>query len=197
MKIGNKISDYRKNRGMTQDALAQLLGVTNQAVSKWESGQACPDIQLLPLLADVFETTVDELLGREKRFTVRNLPWADDETLRVVVYQGHRLLKCAPAEVNVTFVYEGPALNIDSAISVACTDVAGDVDAGNNVSCGNVGGDVDAGNNVTCGDVEGDVDAGGSIICGDVNGNVDAGNQVQCGSVGGDVEAGGFVSVQK
>lgn len=71
----------------------------------------------------------------------------------------------------MTFAYEGPALNIDSAISVSCADVAGDVDAGKNVACGNIGGDVDAGNSVTCGNVEGNVDAGGSVICDDVSGN--------------------------
>ena len=49
MDIGNKIFFLRKNKGVTQEQLAQALGVSNQAVSKWESGQCFPDIQLLPL----------------------------------------------------------------------------------------------------------------------------------------------------
>ena len=48
---------------MTQEQLANALGVTNQSVSKWESGQCCPDIQLLPSIAELFEVSVDELLG--------------------------------------------------------------------------------------------------------------------------------------
>ena len=58
---------YRKNLGLTQEALAQRLGVTNQAVSKWESGQSCPDIALLPALADIFGITLDQLFGREPK----------------------------------------------------------------------------------------------------------------------------------
>ncbi len=63
IKIHEQIAFLRKQKGMTQEELAQALGVTNQAVSKWESGQCCPDIQLLPELANLFEVTVDELLG--------------------------------------------------------------------------------------------------------------------------------------
>ena len=44
MSIGSKIAQYRKEKGLTQETLAQLIGVTNQAVSKWESDQCCPDI---------------------------------------------------------------------------------------------------------------------------------------------------------
>lgn len=63
IKIQEQIAFLRKQKGLTQEELAQALGVTNQAVSKWESGQCCPDIQLLPNLAKLFEVTVDELLG--------------------------------------------------------------------------------------------------------------------------------------
>ena len=63
MKIQEQIAFLRKQKGLTQEELAQALGVTNQAVSKWESGTCCPDIQLLPELAKLFEVTVDELLG--------------------------------------------------------------------------------------------------------------------------------------
>ena len=54
MDIGNKILFLRKNKGVTQEQLAQTLGVSNQAVSKWESGQCFPDIQLLPDIARYF-----------------------------------------------------------------------------------------------------------------------------------------------
>ena len=63
IKIHEQIAFLRKQKGMTQEELAKTLGVTNQAVSKWESGQCCPDIQLLPVLAKLFEVSVDELLG--------------------------------------------------------------------------------------------------------------------------------------
>lgn len=66
MTLGNKIAYYRKKLNITQDALARQLGVTNQAVSKWESGQCCPDVMLLPKIAEIFGIAIDELFGREK-----------------------------------------------------------------------------------------------------------------------------------
>ena len=200
MTLGNKISECRKNKGMTQDALAQLLVVTNQAVSKWESDQSCPDVMLLPKLADIFGITMDELFGRKKNGGQKihgKLPWADDDTLHAVLFRGHTLLKNSSAAKEITFKYEGDALNIDSAFSVHCGNVAGDVDAGCNVCCENVYGDVDAGTNVKCGDVMGDVDAGASVSCRNVSGDVDAGSYVECGSVSGDIDAGGPVTIRK
>ena len=63
IKINEQIAFLRKQKGLTQEELASVLGVTNQAVSKWESAQCCPDIQLLPDIARLFDVSVDELLG--------------------------------------------------------------------------------------------------------------------------------------
>ena len=61
--LGKRIAANRKRLGLTQDALAEKLGVTAQAVSKWENDQSCPDITTLPRLAEIFGTTTDALLG--------------------------------------------------------------------------------------------------------------------------------------
>ena len=191
------IAFYRKKLGITQEALAQQLEVTNQAVSKWESDQCCPDIQLLPKLADIFGITIDALFGREApaqpEVLVDGLPWKDDGALRAVLYMGHTLKKHEKTAKEITFTYDGPALNVYSDFSVACGDVDGNVDAGTSVTCGNVDGNVDAGTTITCGNVGGDADAGTNISCGDVGGDADAGVSIQCGDVGGDVDAGGKV----
>lgn len=64
MNLGNKINELRRNRNITQDALASELGVTAAAVSKWENGYTLPDVLMLCALADYFAVTTDELLGR-------------------------------------------------------------------------------------------------------------------------------------
>ncbi len=63
--LGKRIVSHRKRLGLTQDQLAESLGVTAQAVSKWENDQSCPDINMLPKLAQLFGTTVDALLGND------------------------------------------------------------------------------------------------------------------------------------
>ena len=61
--IGQKIKDLRKKAEMTQDRLADYLGVSAQAVSKWELGQTAPDLSLIAPLCKVLGCTSDELLG--------------------------------------------------------------------------------------------------------------------------------------
>lgn len=63
--LGKRIVQNRKRLSLTQDQPAERLGVTAQAVSKWENNQSCPDITLLPRLAESFGTTTDALLGIE------------------------------------------------------------------------------------------------------------------------------------
>lgn len=65
-KIGIFIASLRKERGLTQTALAEMLGISNRTVSKWENGDGLPDISLLPAIAKTFGITVDELLAGER-----------------------------------------------------------------------------------------------------------------------------------
>ncbi len=64
-RINQTIAAHRREMGLTQEQLGVQLGVSGQAVSKWEKGESMPDILLLPDLADIFGITVDELLGHK------------------------------------------------------------------------------------------------------------------------------------
>ena len=63
MTIGSNIKRLRMNKGITQEQLGEVLGVSSQAVSKWENGIALPDITLAPILARYFGISMDELFG--------------------------------------------------------------------------------------------------------------------------------------
>ncbi len=66
MKLSERIQHLRKSRGMSQEELAEEIGVSRQAVSKWESEQSMPDLEKVILLSDFFGVTTDYLLkGRE------------------------------------------------------------------------------------------------------------------------------------
>ena len=71
LNIGIKIKELRRRDGRTQEALAEALGVTNQAVSRWESGGSYPDMEIVPAIANYFHVSIDELFGyqndREER----------------------------------------------------------------------------------------------------------------------------------
>ena len=73
MKLNAQIAFLRKEKGITQEELATALEVTNQAVSKWENGQCCPDIELLPKIAEYFGVSVDRLLGYSHENSARDL----------------------------------------------------------------------------------------------------------------------------
>lgn len=208
--MGARILRRRKERGLTQEALANKLGVSNQAVSKWESDVCCPDIALLPQLVDALEMTLDELFGRERKAAIANdqilpvaveLPWEDDDAIHAVLFQGHRLLQPKQGSLfrhdkydeirkTVELHFSGTAQDIYSDFSVVCTDstISGSVRAGDGVTCGNIGGSVQAGDSVHCsGDVQGNVRASDSVTCGNVGGDVSANDSVRCGEVKGNV----------
>jgi len=63
LNLGTKIRELRKHDGRTQDNLAEALGVTAQAVSRWESGGSYPDMEMIPSIANYFHVSIDELFG--------------------------------------------------------------------------------------------------------------------------------------
>ena len=65
--IGNKIRELRKKKGITQEALASVLSVSPQAVSKWESSLTYPDMEMIPVIARYFEVSMDILFDYEVR----------------------------------------------------------------------------------------------------------------------------------
>ncbi len=68
--LGQRLTELRKKKGWTQEELAKKLNVSPQAVSKWEKDVSFPDVTLLTTIAEIFDTSVDYLLGHEKHPTV-------------------------------------------------------------------------------------------------------------------------------
>ena len=127
MTIGKRIALLRKEKGLTQEELASHMGVSPQAVSKWENDQTCPDISALPKLAQLFGVTVDELLsGKEELPAVRVLPPEQrkdlkDMLLRITVdsHEGDRVrvnLPMALVEIGLEIGMEMPQINGNEAL---------------------------------------------------------------------------------
>ena len=127
MTIGKRIAFLRKEKGLTQEELAQHMGISPQAVSKWENDQTCPDISALPKLARLFGVTVDELLeGKEALPAVRMLPPEQrkdikDMLLRITVdsAEGDRIrvnLPMALVEIAMEIGMEMPQINGNDAL---------------------------------------------------------------------------------
>lgn len=78
--LSANIHKYRKLSGLTQEALAFRLGVTFQAVSKWENGKSSPDVLLLPTMAEAFGCSIDELFS----FTPKSNGSADEYAIKKI-----------------------------------------------------------------------------------------------------------------
>lgn len=92
--LGNRIAEARRAKSMTQEELAERLGISAQAVSKWENDVSCPDISLLPTLARELGLTLDELLTGKQPAPV-SLPPAEERKpldqmlLRILVHSAN------------------------------------------------------------------------------------------------------------
>ncbi len=191
--LAGNIQKFRKENKMTQEELAIELGVTYQAVSKWENAKSAPDIAFLPMLADVFNCSIDTLFSRNEHANSKTektvkydavctaLPWNDDDVLRGVVCHGQRILQVTDGLTDkFTFEIIGDTkkvksecnISVNGSVNGGCNakksiDIKGDSTGG--INCGayvNVGGSHTGG-----------INCGAYVSCG---GNIDGG--INCGA---------------
>ena len=180
MKIGENIRALRLHKGLTQEQVAQQLGVTYQAVSKWENGTNTPDIALLPEIASLFGVTIDALFNQDAASPLEGLPLEDDGVIRVVQLRGRQVLFVTPR-----MSPDDPAIEI--AFPRNCNDrtqyfkveVYGHV-----IADGSINGDVIYHQSVQCAEINGDVRAQGNVTASaGINGDVHASGNVTAGSI--------------
>ena len=87
MTLGQRIASLRRQKDLTQEAVAEALGVSPQAVSKWENDASCPDIMLLPQLAKMLGVTVDVLLSGEQEPETRLVPAAERKNFNDLIFR--------------------------------------------------------------------------------------------------------------
>ena len=170
MKLGENIRALRLRKRLTQEQVAQQLGVTYQAVSKWENGTNTPDIALLPEIAAFFGVTIDALFHQDAISALDGFPVEDDGVIRIVQLRGRQVLKVTPR-----MSPDDPAIEI--AFPRNCNDrtqyfkveVYGHVIADSSIN-----GDVVAHQSVQCAEINGDVRSQGDVKAGNINacGNV-------------------------
>ena len=175
MKIGENIRALRQSRMLTQEQVALHLGVSSQAVSKWETSANTPDIALLPGLADLFGVTIDALFGRETLPLPEGLPQEDDDVIRVVQLRGRQVLAVTPR-----MSPDAPAIEI--AFPRNCNDRTQYFNVevyGHVIADGSINGDVVCHQSVECGQINGDVRVQGNLKAGTINSI----GSIQCSSI--------------
>ena len=88
IELGNRLAELRKQHGLSQEELADKLGVSRQAVSKWERGEASPDTDNLIELAKIYNISLDELLGLDAPKKEEKKPEKDDDGLNIHIRGG-------------------------------------------------------------------------------------------------------------
>lgn len=91
-RIGSFLAQLRKERGLTQEQLAQELGTSNKTISRWETGTYLPPVEMLQLLSDKYELTINELLQGERIAPEKQLA-AANETIAEVIRESPFLFK--------------------------------------------------------------------------------------------------------
>ncbi len=205
MKIGENIKALRKARGLTQEQLADMLGLSFQAVSKWETNANTPDISLLPMIAKALGTSIDQLFSEINPDSWEGAEMIkDDDVIRIVQLQGHRILKATPVSQkspSFSIIFPRDCNNETQYFKV---EVFGHVIADSSIN-----GDVICHGNIDCSDinsfgpiqVSGNLSANrihlteGKIVCGSIQ---DC-HEIRCPSIEckGDIHAASIINTQE
>lgn len=167
MNIGNNIKQLRQQKNLTQDQIAEKLGVSYQAVSKWENNANTPDIALLPEIASIFGVSIDALFSDNiMDYSDIYSFMKDDDVIRVVQMRGTKIL-----EVSSTFSQDDPPIEI--AFPHDCNDRTQYFKVevyGHIIADGSINGDVICHQTIHGSRINGDVKSGGDIKVNELNG---------------------------
>lgn len=174
MNIGTKVRNARKKKEISQETLASALGLTVQAISKWECQLSYPDISILPELAEELEVSLDYLLLDEvTEFQTpqrERMGLPDDDTLRIVQCIGNHILsrdevsKESAVFIPLQMPQKHDSINVEIWGSANINgNLNGDVNIGGSLSCDTVNGDLNVGGSANCTHITGDVYAGGNV----------------------------------
>lgn len=208
------IATLRRAKGFTQEELAAKLGITFQAVSKWETLGSCPDISLLPTIAGIFDVSTDVLFGIERAEKTNALPWDDDGKLHIAVFEGRRPVsqtEYRDEKMKIAVELKGEVQDVTCDCCVISEHIGGNVcmvvketkNTQLNIACENIEGDITISLqssekspvSFACNDIEGEVTikASGdvSFACDDIDGEVTVSGAgeccVTCDNIDGDV----------
>ncbi|MBQ0010364.1 MAG: helix-turn-helix domain-containing protein [Ruminococcus sp.] len=166
MSIGNNIKQLRQQKNITQEEVAKKLGVSSQAVSKWENNANTPDIMLLPVIADLFNVPIDALFSDSiEIYSDIQSFLKNDDVFRVVQMRGSKIVK-----VSSTFSPDEPPIEI--AFPHDCNDRTQYFKVevyGHIISDGSINGDVVCHQSIQSGTINGDVKCEGNIKVNEIN----------------------------
>ena len=89
MNLSEKLKEIRKNEGLSQEQLAEKIGVSRQAITKWETGKGLPDVENMVIIAEIFKTTLDELLRDSATGQEPKAPVSVSETIYDIDCEKH------------------------------------------------------------------------------------------------------------
>ena len=166
MNIGNNIKQLRQKNNLTQDQVAEKIGVSYQAVSKWENNANTPDIALLPQIANLFGVSIDALFSDDLTSCSELQSFMkDDNVIRVVQMRGTKVLK-----VSSTFSLDEPPIEI--AFPHDCNDRTQYFKVeiyGHVISDSSINGDVVCHQTIKSSTINGDVKSEGNIDVNELN----------------------------
>jgi len=167
MNIGKNIKQLRQQKNLTQEQIAEKLGVSYQAVSKWENNANTPDIALLPKIANLLGTSIDALFSANiANYSFIHSFMKDDDVIRVVQMRGTKVLKVSssvsPNEPPIEIAFPHDCNDSTQYFKV---EVYGHIIADSSIN-----GDVVCHQSIHSSTINGDVQSAGDIKVNELNG---------------------------